>query len=136
MSTTTYINSSKTIKDQVETISGATTLNAGDSGKVFILSASAGAEITLPSPMAGVNYKFIVGSAFATTDWTIVSATDVTQGSVIVAGTHVAGSNENTVSFVASAESIGDFVEYVSNGTSWFVNGSGVTSGAITFTAP
>jgi len=136
MSTTTYINSSKTIKDQVETITGATTLNAGDSGKVFILSAAEGAPIRLPSPMAGVNYKFIVGSAFATNDWEIVSATNVTQGSVIVAGAHVAGSNENTVSFAAVKGIIGDFVEYVSDGTSWFVNGSGVTSGAITFTAP
>ena len=122
-------------RKQVSTIAAAKTLIAGDSGNTFILSAAAGAAIALPTLQAGLNFKFIVGSAFATTDWTIVSSTNVTEGNVVVAGAHVAGANENTVSFVASAESIGDYVEYVCDGTSWFVSGSGVTSGSITFTA-
>lgn len=120
----------------IKTITEATTLTAKDSGKTFILGAATGAAITLPGvALAGFKAKFITGLAFATTSWTIVAATSVIQGSVIVNSTHVAGSNENTISFVHSAESLGDWVEIESDGTNWYVNGSGVSAGSITLTA-
>jgi hypothetical protein len=121
----------------VETVAVATTLTAKDSGKVFILKASAGAQITLPAvaTSAGLRFKFIVGQLFATTDWTVKALSNAIEGSVLVNGAHVAGVDENTISFVASAESIGDFAELVCDGTNWYVNGSGVTAGAITLTA-
>jgi hypothetical protein len=121
----------------VEAVRGATTLTAKDSGKVLILKAAAGAQITLPevATSAGLRFKFIVGQLFATTDWTVKADDDVIEGSVLVNGAHVAGVDENTISFVASAESIGDFAELVCDGTNWYVNGSGVSAGAITLTA-
>ena len=122
---------------QVEAVTGATTLTAEDSGKVFILKAAAGAQITLPAvaTSSGFRFKFVVGQLFATTNWTVLSASNVIEGSVLVNGAHVAGVDENTISFVASAESVGDFAELVCDGTHWYVNGSGVTTGAITLTA-
>ena len=137
---TTYLavtNDTERQLANVEAVTGATTLTAEDSGKVFILKAAAGAQITLPAvaTSAGLRFKFIVGLAFATTDWTIKAATNVIEGSVLVNGAHVAGVDENTISFVASAESIGDFAELVCDGTNWYVNGSGVSAGAITLTA-
>lgn len=120
----------------VETIDAAATLTAEDSGKTLVLSAAAGAAITLPAVEVNLKYKFVVGLAFATTDWTIVSTTNVIQGNAIVAGAHVAASDENTISFVATAESVGDYVEIESDGTNWYASGSGVTTGSITFTAP
>ena len=121
----------------VEAVTGATTLTAKDSGKVFILKAAAGAQITLPAvaTSAGLRFKFIVGLAFATTDWTVKALSNAIEGSVLVNGAHVAGVDENTISFVASAEAIGDFAELVCDGTNWYVNGSGVSAGAITLTA-
>jgi len=137
---TTYLavtNDTERQLANVETVAVATTLTAEDSGKVFILKAAAGAQITLPAvaTSAGLRFKFIVGQLFATTDWTVKAASNVIEGSVLVNGAHVAGVDENTISFVASAESIGDFAELVCDGTNWYVNGSGVTAGAITLTA-
>ena len=137
---TTYLaitNDTERQLANVEAVTGATTLTAEDSGKVFILKASAGAQITLPAvaTSAGLRFKFIVGLAFATTDWTVKALSNAIEGSVLVNGAHVAGVDENTVSFVASAESIGDFAELVCDGTNWYVNGSGVSAGAITLTA-
>lgn len=120
----------------VETIAAATTLTAEDSGKEFILSAAAGAAISLPSPIAGWKAKFRVGSAFATTNWTIVAATNVIQGYAAVNYATVAAADENTISFVATAETIGDWVELVCDGTDFHVFGVGNSAGAITFTAP
>jgi hypothetical protein len=118
-----------------ETITGAKTLTASDSGKYFTLSASAGAEIELPAvAVDGFKARLTVGSAFATTNWTIVSATNVIQGSADVNSTLVPASNENTISFVATAESVGDFIEIYSDGTNFYAYGIGSGAGAITFT--
>ena len=120
----------------VETITGAKTLTASDSGKVFTLSASAGAEINLPSvAVEGFNARFTVGGAFATTNWTIVAPTSVIQGSANVDSVAVPAANENTISFVASAETIGDYIEIYSDGSKFYAYGVGLLEGAITFTA-
>lgn len=137
---TTYVQVTNDVERQLavtEVLTGATTLTAEDSGKVFLLKASAGAQITLPAVATsnGFRFKFIVGQLFATTDWTVKAASNVIEGSVLVNGAHVAGVNENTISFVASAESVGDFAELVSDGSNWYVNGSGVSAGSITLTA-
>ena len=86
--------------------------------------------------VAMINFKarFIVGLAFATTNWTVVAATSVIQGGAIVDSTFVAASDENTISFVASAEAVGDYVDIVSDGTNWYDNGVGSGAGSITFT--
>ena len=120
----------------VENITGAITLNAEDSGKVFILKAAAGAQITLPAVASstGQNYRFIVGQLFATTAWTIKAASNVIQGGVIVNSTNVPAADENTITFSASADTVGDYVDLVSDGTNWYVNGLGTAAGAITLT--
>ena len=91
---------------KVETLSAAATLTAEDSGKLLILSAAAGAQVTLPAvaTSAGHYYKFVVGAAFATTAWTIKAATSVIQGGVIVNSVNVSGANENTITFAHAAE--------------------------------
>jgi hypothetical protein len=119
-----------------EDIDAAKTLTREDCGKSFKLKAAAGVEILLPAVFDGMRYRFTTGLAFATTDFTIVSTTNVIQGTAIVNGAHVAASNENTISFVASAESLGDYIDIESDGTNIYVSGSGVTAGSITFTAP
>lgn len=120
----------------VETIAAARTLTAADSGKVFILSASAGAAVTLPAVKSGANYKFYVGAAFATTNFTLVAPANIIQGGAIVNSVFVPAVDENTISFVASAETIGDYIDLVCDGTKWYASGVGAAAGSITFTAP
>ena len=117
-------------------ITEATALRVEDSGSEFILSAAAGAAITLPSVLSSWKFKFRVGLAFDTTDWTIVSATNVIQGYASVNYATIAAEDENTISFVATAETVGDWVEVVCDGTSIHAYGSGNSAGSITFTAP
>jgi hypothetical protein len=120
----------------VETLTGATTLTAEDSDKSFYLNAAAGAQITLPAvaTSAGFRYRFTVAALFATTAWTIKAATNKIQGGVIVNSVNVPGADENTITFSASADTIGDFVELNCDGTNWYVFGLGTAAGAITLT--
>jgi hypothetical protein len=118
-----------------EQVTAAKTLTANDSGKTLVLYAAVGAQITLPAVAAGLKFKFVVGLAFATTSWTVVAASAVIQGTVIVNGASVLGADEDIITFVNSAENPGDWVEIESDGTNWYVTGVGSASGAITLTA-
>ncbi len=111
-------------------------LTAAQSGISVMLGPTAGFAITLPTVAAGLWYRFTVAAAFATTNYTVITPAlaNLIQGGALVAGLEVPGVDEDTISFVATAESIGDFVEVWSDGTSWFANGRGALTGAITFT--
>ena len=136
MATITYSNPVDRKQKSFSTIAAATTLTAANSGTVYTLpAATAGAAITLPALKSGLNFKFIVAGAFATTNWTIVSSTNVIFGSAVVNSVIVPAASENTISFVASAETIGDFVSVECDGTNWYVSGLGTLSGSVTFTA-
>lgn len=133
---TTRIFGKKDQAEVIKTIAVATTLTDIDSGKVLILNAAAGKVVTLPSvAVAGFNVKVIVGAAFATTNFTVVAPTAKIQGGSIVNSVFVPAADENTISFVASAESVGDYVDLVSDGTNYYVSGVGALAGSVTFTS-
>lgn len=119
-------------------IAAATTLTMADSGSVLSLKAAAGAAITLPAVATskGFTARVYVGLAFATTNWTLVATTNIIQGGAIVNSVYVPGVNENTVSFVATAETVGDYVDIDCDGVTYFINGVGALAGSITYTAP
>jgi len=122
------------LASKVETISTARTLTASDSGKLFTLSAAAGVAITLPAvTVTGFRARFTVGAAFATTNFTVVAPTAVIQGSADVNSTLVPAANETTISFVATAETVGDYIEIYSDGTNFYAYGIAAAAGGITF---
>lgn len=143
MSTLTHVsNDVIRQRGEVEVISAAQTLTAADSGKVFILDAAAGATVTLPALAEGLNFKFIVGAAFATSNWVIASAEgDNINGIIADMGSTVAGvpaAGEDQINFVNSAETVGDFVEFVCDyaNSQWLVSGMCAANGGITATDP
>ena len=111
----------------------ATTLTQSDSGKVLYLKSATGRAITLPAPVDGFKVKIITAQAFGTTAWTIVSTGANVRGGAIVNSTFVASAGTTTITLSASAETIGDFVELVSDGTSYFVTGIGALASSIAF---
>ena len=118
------------------TPTAAVGLTAAQNGANVFLNAAAGFAITLPAVAAGLFYRFTVAAAFATTNFTIVTPglADLIFGGATVAGSDVPADAEDTISFVATAELKGDFVDLWSDGTYWYVNGRGTTAGSITFT--
>lgn len=121
--------------DNVKVLTGVTTLRIEDSGSEFSLKgATAGAAITLPGVALRFSGRFYVGALFATTNWTIVAPTAVIQGGAVVNSVFVPAANETTVSFVATADTLGDYVDIHSDGTNYYASGIGAQAGSVTFT--
>ena len=141
MASVSYVsNSTKRHRFQENTPGqAAATLTAADSGKVHFLDGAAGQTITLPAVAEGLNFKFVVASAFATTNWIIASAEgDNITGNLIVNGAAVPAAAEDQINFVATAETVGDFIELWADATNsqWIVWGIGNGTGSITATDP
>ena len=121
----------------VETLTAASTLTAEDSGKTLLLNLTAGFATTLPEPVAGMRFKFILAAAI-TGDMTVVTngGANIFQGGIVVNGASVVATDADTITFANAAEVVGDYVEIESDGTYWWlVGGYGKGAGGITFTA-
>ena len=130
---TTISNDVTRIFPKMETLTAATTLTAADSGRTYLISGT-GYTVTLPAPHAGFNVKFIVAAAFSTDTviQTPASSRDTLNGGVIVNGAIVESDATDRVTFEDDAESVGDFIEISSDGTSFFLFGNGNAASSIT----
>ena len=130
---TTISNDVVRIFPKQETLAAATTLTAADSGKTYLISGT-GYTVTLPAPHAGFSVKFIVAAAFSTdcVVQTPADNRDTLNGGVIVNGAIVESDATDRVTFEDGAESIGDFIEISSDGTSFFLFGNGHAASSVT----
>lgn len=121
----------------VEVVTAANVITADESGTTFFLSNAAGFASTLPAPAAGLRFKFVNALLQTSVSHTIVtnSSANIIQGSVEVAGAVVVAVARDVATFVHTADSVGDFMEFISDGTSWFVTGHAAVTGGITFGA-
>lgn len=103
-------------------------LTAAQSGTTFHLTQATGTALVLPAvaSSAGVTYRFVIGAAFSTSNYTVTSAEgDNVEGSLIVAGAVVDCDANDVITFVNDGENIGDFVDLYSDGTYWYIGASG-----------
>ena len=125
-------------RKNIDKLTGAYTVLVTDTGKDFILNGTAGAAITLPSVAnkgEGWNCRFTVGTAFATTNWTIVATAAILQGGVHeipITSTGLVITNGTTLTLVATTETVGDFYELMCDGTNIYVTGSCAADGGAT----
>lgn len=108
-------------------IVAATNVIAGaESGATFYLNAAGGFTSTLPAPVLGMRFRFIVKTA-PTTSYIITTnaGANILYGMVEerAGGAGVAGAAQDTFNFVANQAIIGDWVEFRSDGTNWYYHG-------------
>ena len=121
----------------IETLTAARVVVNADSGTTFICSGAAGKAITLPAVAdvtAGWNCRFIVGQAFATTDWIITATAAIMVGGVneltdSVGPSTIAGT---TINIELGAETIGDYVDFVCDGTKMYFRAQTKLDGGMT----
>ena len=121
-------------------LTAARTLIASESGKTFFLNAVGGFAVTLPAPVLGLKFKFVVMTS-PTTAYTIVtaSAANILCGQVLTLDVNsatgpdfTATADQDTVTFVASKAVKGDWCELECDGTSWYARCSASVFDGIT----
>jgi membrane protein implicated in regulation of membrane protease activity len=127
--------------DLSETVSATNVLTAQESGKTLFLSSATEFVTTLPAPAAGLEFSFVVAAAPSGASYTIVSASSANIILGHVVSSQDAGGNGDsetsggdTISLVDAKAVVGDRVDVVSDGTSWFARCSCKTFDAITIT--
>jgi len=116
----------------VEVISASITLSQNDSGKLFLLNGNDGGTITMPSPQSGARFKFVLNTNTPTNPFTIDCGAGLLEGNLQNASAHARANGAQNCIFGATAVK-GDFADFESDGTSWYVAATTVVSGAITF---
>jgi hypothetical protein len=96
-------------------------LEVGDSGKVFFVSNTVARTITLPAPSPGVYYKFIMTDT--TTDSSIAATGNLIKGGAECGDAYLTLAGTTIV--LEAEGSVGDFLEFISDGTYWYVSGHG-----------
>jgi hypothetical protein len=96
------------------------------------LAASAVQEtITLPAVTSGLHFKFVVTGALTGVSTTIASAEgDNIEGILMVNDADVVCAGEDFLNIVTDGEVVGDRVELVSDGTSWYILDSDIDAAA------
>lgn len=122
-----------------ETTIATDVLTGSQCGSTLLLSAATEFLTTLPVPSAGCYFKFIVKAAPASASYTIA-----TNGSANIL---IGGVNElevdtsddgpysatgDLVTFVDGVAVVGDYVEVISDGTSWYLDGQTNADGGVT----
>lgn len=118
-------------------VTAGVTLDAADSGKTIFLADAASGNVTLPA-VTTTGFKVRIQCAFAiTTSSAVISAEgDNITGTLVVNGATVLAEVEDQINFILNLAEVGDYVDLVSDGTQWIVNGIGGAAGSITATDP
>ena len=99
------------------------TLDMGDSGKTYMLYSTVVRTITLPAVKAGLKFKFIA------TDTTADSSIATNEGTALIFGGAECGDAYLTLAgttiIVEAAGAVGDHLEFICDGTYWYVSGHG-----------
>lgn len=125
----------------VKDLTAASTLSSSYSGYTLFLNSATEFATTLPAPSAGLNYKFIVKAAPAAASYTIVTGGSA---NIIIGGINELevdtgddgpyDADADTITFADGVAVVGDWVELVSDGTSWYLTGQANADGGITVT--
>ena len=98
-------------------------LDMGDSGKIYMVSSTVARTITLPAVAAGLKFKFIMS------DTTADSSIATNEGTALLKGGAECGDAYLTLAgttiVLELAGSVGDHLEFICDGTYWYVSGHG-----------
>jgi hypothetical protein len=128
-----------TVSSRTLPLAADATLTAEDSGKIIFVSAvgaSGEVDIALPAPAEGLYFRFITTEDTPAQDVKIVATGAIVYGILMVQSdtnednSVVAAGSTNVL--IKQAAKKGDWIDYISDGTSWFVRGMGTVQAAFT----
>ena len=125
-----------------EVVTATNVISAEESGKTFFLNSATEFVSTLPAPVLGMRFTFIVKAAPSGASYTIVttSSANIIKGQIYTldlsstADSDLETTGGDTISFVDAKSVAGDRVELFCDGTNWFAYGFCAVFDGITIT--
>jgi hypothetical protein len=116
---------------EVEVTTGTDTLTSADCGKTIFLNSATEYVTTLPAvtSLAGCYFKIVVSAAPAAASYTVVTnaSANIIYGQIAsaedAAGSVATTASSDTITFVDAKAIKGDYIEIITDGTSWYVSG-------------
>lgn len=127
--TTAEINQKCDVSTLHEVVTSTNVITAAETGKHFMLNATAAFVSTLPAPALGLEYFFHIGATEPTTSHTIVTnaSANIIVGNIATTedalGSVATVTDADTISFIANKAVHGDFCHVYCDGTNWYVDG-------------
>lgn len=122
-----------------EDVTAVNTLTYAECGKTIFLNSATEFATTLPAPVAGCYFKFIIKAAPSGANYTIVTSggADILIGGVNELEVDTADDgpyddNADVITFIQAVAVVGDYVEMISDGTSWYFKGQTNADGGVT----
>ena len=134
------VGGAMTINNQAtETTTATDVLTGSQCGSTLFFNSATEYLTTLPTPSAGCYFKIIVKAAPASASYTV--ATNASANILIGGinelevdtsddGPYIA--NGDLITFADGVAVVGDYVEFISDGTSWYIQGQANADGGIT----
>lgn len=118
-----------------EVVTATNVIVASETGTTFFLDLVGGFTSTLPAPAIGLKFRFVVKTA-PTTAYIITTnaGANILYGTIneITTTAGISVQAQDTLNFVASVALIGDWVEFESDGTNWYLHGVAQVDNGIT----
>lgn len=132
-----FVTGTTGIAASVESVTAGKTLVEADNGTTLLLGDAAPGDITLPA-VTLTGFKVRVVCNFAITSSSAVKSAegDNISGVLVVNGATVLAEAEDQINFILNLAEIGDYIDLVSDGSAWIVQGIGGAAGSITATDP
>jgi hypothetical protein len=121
---------------RVETISGTTkTIEAAESGELYLLKVTGGLAVTLPAAKEGAYLRFLFAdntgtggdvtfTAASTSTYIVGFVTTLVDSGAVTQGGQALGGTGDVMTITDGAGiKEGSYVEFVSDGSNWFVSG-------------
>jgi hypothetical protein len=123
------------------TLSSITTATAAPavaaSGTTYVFNRATGIAVTLPleASSTGVWYRFVIGTNFTANGTIAPVGTNTMRGMVTAADGAATASSAaaDLVTFINTADVVGDWVEVYCDGTNWYLSGMVAASAGVTF---
>jgi len=121
-----------------ETVTATNTILYSECGKTFFLNSATEFASTLPAPVAGCFFRFVVKAAPSGASYTVTTSggSDIIIGGVNETETDTGDdgpyqADADTITLADGVAVVGDYVELVSDGTSWYLSGQTKADGGV-----
>ena len=120
------------VSQEAVSFTAANTLAQEHSGDVLFLASTTGTALTLPAPSASLRFDITISALPLSGQHSIVAPSAILAGTISATTTPITTASATTLT-TGAGSALGDRVSLISDGSTWFVNGTANAIDAFVF---